>query len=365
MNNRIRVFIVDDSGFVVISVKKKLETDPDIEVVGSARDGKEAIEKIRVLKPDVITMDVVMPEMDGLAVLEQVMAWQPTPVVMLSALTNEGAETTVSALELGAVDYFLKPSILRPAGDDETGETLIEKVKRAATSKLKPCAVISKPRTAEQKKETALKAPPFSPHKFPVIVIGSSTGGPRALMELIPNLPKDFPAAILVVQHMPPLFTKSLSERLNQAAQIRVMEACAGSTIEPGQVLLAPGSYHMVAVKGNRIILNQDPTVHGVRPAIDVTMKSAVEVYGDNLLGIVLTGMGSDGAIGASQIKAAGGKVIVEDESTCAVYGMPQCIVKAGNADKVLPIHQIAPELIQMYCDDRQSTSRSLVYERN
>jgi len=359
MKNKIRAFVVDDSGFVVASVTKKLESDPDIEVIGSARDGKEAIEKIRILRPDVITLDVVMPEMDGLTVLEQIMAWQPTPVVMLSALTSEGAETTIKALELGAVDFFLKPSILRPAGNDETGESLIEKVKRAATSNLKPCVITPGPRLTVHNKETGSKSGSPLSNKFPVVIIGSSTGGPRALMQVIPVLPKNFPAAILIVQHMPPLFTKSLSERLNQASQIRVMEACEGSTIEPGQALMAPGSYHMTAVRGNRVTLNQDPPVHGVRPAIDVTMKSAVEVYHDNLLGVVLTGMGSDGAIGASQIKAAGGKVIVEDESTCAVYGMPQCIVKAGNADKILPIQQIAPELIQIYCDNPQTTARS------
>jgi len=360
MNNKIRAFVVDDSGFVVASVTKKLVSDPAIEVVGSARDGKEAIEKIRALKPDVITLDVVMPVMDGLAVLEQLMTWQPTPVVMLSALTSEGAETTIKALELGAVDFFLKPSLLRPTGNDEIGETLIEKVKRAATSKLKPYSPVVKPKVVAQNKDTVpVKSAPLSSHKFPVIVIGSSTGGPRALMQVIPNLPKDFPAAILMVQHMPPLFTKSLAERLSGASQIKVMEAVNGSQIEPGQALLAPGSYHMVPVRGNRITLHQEPPVHGVRPAIDVTMMAAVEVYRENIMGVVLTGMGSDGAIGAAQIKAAGGKVIVEDESTCAVYGMPQVIVKAGNADKVLPIHEIAAELIQIYCGNAQPALRS------
>jgi two-component system chemotaxis response regulator CheB len=357
--SKIRAFVVDDSGFVIASVTKKLSTDPDIEVVGSARDGKEAIEKIRTLKPDVITLDVVMPVMDGLAVLEQLMTWQPTPVVMLSALTSEGAETTIKALELGAVDFFLKPSLLRPTGNDETGETLIEKVKRAAASKLKPYSPAAKPKITISNKDAAAKSPVSSGQKFPVIVIGSSTGGPRALMQIIPNLPKDFPAAILMVQHMPPLFTKSLAERLSGASQIKVMEAVNGSQIEPGQALLAPGSYHMVPVRGNRITLTQDPPVHGVRPAIDVTMKAAVEVYGNSLMGVVLTGMGSDGAIGASQIKAVGGKVIVEDESTCAVYGMPQVIVKAGNADKILPIHEIAAELIQIYCGNAQPAVRS------
>jgi two-component system, chemotaxis family, protein-glutamate methylesterase/glutaminase len=359
MDNKIKVFIVDDSGFVVASVKKKLGTDPDIEVVGSANDGKEAIVKIRTLKPDVITLDIIMPEMNGLDLLEQIMTWQPTPVVMLSALTSEGAETTIKALELGAVDFFLKPSILRPLGNDETSDTLIEKVKRAAASNFKPHAVFPKLEMTERNKETNLKTFEDPSITFPVVVIGSSTGGPRALMSLIPKLPGDFPAAILIVQHMPPIFTKSLAERLNQASQIQVMEACAGSVIEPGRALLAPGGYHMLAVKGNRIALNQEPTVHGVRPAIDIMMKSAVEVYGGNILGIVLTGMGYDGTAGAAQIKAAGGKVIAEDESTCAVFGMPQSVIKAGKYDKILPVDRIASELIQIYCNPPKSVTRS------
>ena len=363
MENRIRAFIVDDSGFVIASVKKKLEADPEIEVVGSARDGKEAIEKIRTLRPDVITLDVIMPEMDGLAVLEQVMAWQPTPVVMLSALTSEGAETTIRALELGAADFFLKPSILHPTGNDATGDTLIEKVKRAATSKMKPFGMTQPTQITRQVRKTVSNGLHLPPQKCPVIVIGSSTGGPLALMQLIPALPKDFPAAILIVQHMPPLFTKSLSERLCHASQIKVEEACDGSTIEAGQALLAPGSYHMVAGKGNCVMLNQAPPVLGVRPSIDVTMKSVVEVNDTPVLGVVLTGMGSDGTLGASYIKAAGGKIIAQDESTCAVYGMPQSVVKAGYADKVLPLPQIAPEVIQMYCGNSQPNSRSLCYE--
>jgi two-component system, chemotaxis family, protein-glutamate methylesterase/glutaminase len=303
--------------------------------------------------------------MNGLDVLEQIMAWQPTPVIMLSALTSEGAETTVRALELGAVDFFLKPSLLRPTGNDETGDTLIDKVKRAAISQLKPFAKIQRPKIMVMNKETDSKALPLSSHKFPVIVIGSSTGGPRALMQVIPVLPNDFPAAILIVQHMPPLFTKSLAERLSQASQIKVIEACDGSKIEVGQALLAPGSYHMVATKGNRISLNQDPPVQGVRPSIDVTMKSVAENYDSPLLGVVLTGMGSDGTMGASYIKKTGGKIIAEDESTCAVYGMPQSIIKSGYADKVLPIHEIAPELIQMYYNSQPDVSRSLYYERS
>jgi two-component system chemotaxis response regulator CheB len=287
------------------------------------------------------------------------MAWQPTPVVMLSALTSEGAEITVKALELGAADFFLKPSILRPLGTEETGDTLVEKVKRVARAKLKPFNFSPRPEISAQRVITQQRSQPGEPGKFPVIVIGSSTGGPRALMEIIPALPKDFPAAILMVQHMPPIFTKSLAERLSNASHIKVMEACSGCAIEPGQALMAPGNYHMIPVNGNRVTLNQEPTVHGVRPAIDVTMLAAVDVYHENLLGVVLTGMGSDGTKGAAKIKANGGKVIAEDESTCAVYGMPQCVIKGGFADKILPIDQIAPELIRMYCGVQEMAARS------
>jgi two-component system chemotaxis response regulator CheB len=350
MKNRIRTLVVDDSGFVVSTVTKRLETDPEIEVVGSARDGKEALNKIQNLKPDVITLDVVMPEMDGLAVLEHIMAEQPTPVIMLSALTSEGAETTIRALELGAVDFFLKPSMLRPIGNDEVSDTLVEKVKRAAGLKIKPFASTHKPLMAIQNKGSGQKEVTLPADKCFIIVIGSSTGGPRALMQLIPALPKDFPAAILVVQHMPPLFTKSLAERLDHSSQIKVLEASSGSLIMAGQVLLAPGGYHMVASKGARVTLNQDPPVLGVRPSIDITMKSVAEAYNASSVGVILTGMGSDGTLGASYIKAAGGIILAEDQSTCAVYGMPQSVVKFGYADQILPLPQIAPQLIQMCC---------------
>lgn len=356
MKKRIRAFVVDDSGFVVATVTRRLEADPEIEVVGSARDGKEAIEKIQDLKPDVITLDVVMPEMDGLAVLEHLMAEQPTPVIMLSALTSEGAETTVKALEMGAVDFFLKPSTLHPAGNDEAGDTLIDKVKRAAGVKVKNTGVLPAPADAVRKKEYAVKR---ASDKSAVVIIGSSTGGPRALMQVVPLLPKDFPAAVLIVQHMPPLFTKSLAERLDQASQIHVQEACSGVAIEAGQALLAPGNYHMIATRGNRVRLTQDPPVCGLRPSIDVTMKSVVDVYDVPLIGVILTGMGSDGTIGASCIKAVGGEIIVEHESTCAVYGMPQSVVKAGYVDKILPVHRIASQLVRM-CPANSRSSREV-----
>ncbi|MBN1368579.1 MAG: chemotaxis response regulator protein-glutamate methylesterase [Dehalococcoidales bacterium] len=365
MKDKIRAFVVDDSSFVVMSIIKKLQTDSEIEVIGSAHNGREALDKIRVLKPDVITLDVIMPEMDGLTALKHIMSEIPTPVIMLSALTSEGAETTIKALELGAVDFFLKPSALRPTGGDETGDNLIEKIKRAAKSKTGHFTIIKSPVIKQIGETTSTKRSLRPGNDYPVIIIGSSTGGPRALMQVIPFLPKDFPAAVLIVQHMPPLFTKSLADRLNQASQIPVAEAADGNIVEASHVFMAPGGYHMVVTKGNRIRLNQNPPVLGVRPCIDITMKSVADVYGALSIGVVLTGMGTDGTLGTSSIKATGGKTIVQNEVTCAVYGMPQSVVKAGLADKVLHIDRIANELIQMCCSSLNNTVKEHCNERN
>lgn len=345
MAEKIRVLVVDDSGFVVASVTRKLQADPAIEVVGSARNGIEAIEKVKSLAPDVVTLDVVMPEMDGLTALGHIMAECPTPVVMLSALTSENAETTIRALEIGAVDFFLKPSAVRPDGEGTADDTLTAKVKMAAKVDVRPRMPAAVPGNgAHQDRKAPAVHVPFSK----LVVIGSSTGGPRALMQLIPALPADIPAAILVVQHMPPVFTRSLSERLNQASQIKVSEAQEGSRISRGQALLAPGDYHMVIGDGGRIILNQNPPVQGVRPSVDVTMRSVAEVYRGACVGVVLTGMGSDGTDGASRIKAAGGRILAQDEATSAIYGMPMSVARAGHADKILPLPEIAAEIVKV-----------------
>jgi two-component system chemotaxis response regulator CheB len=335
--NKVRVLVVDDSGYVIAVVSKRLSNDPDIEVIGSALNGKEAVEKVKSLKPDVVTMDIVMPEMDGIAALEKIMAECPTPVVMLSALTSENAATTIRALELGAVDYYLKPSSIRPVGGAAAGDTLAEKIKAAAKYHIngkENIAEISK--VAQQRKE----ARDNSFHKL--VVIGASTGGPRALMTVIPAIPADIPAAYLIVQHMPPLFTRSLAERLAQVSQIEVAEARDGDELCRGVALLAPGNFHMVVDGGKKIVLNQEPTVLGVRPSLNVTMKSAANAFGKSVLGVVLTGMGSDGTEGALRIKKLGGKVIAQDESTCTVFGMPQSVIKAGCADKIFPLSRIA-----------------------
>ncbi|MDY6892690.1 MAG: chemotaxis response regulator protein-glutamate methylesterase [Chloroflexota bacterium] len=358
MEHKTRLLIVDDSAYVRSTLAKKLGCDPEIEIVGYAQDGIEAVEKTAILKPDVITMDVVMPRMDGITALERIMLECPTPVVMLSALTAEGAESTIKALAMGAVDFFLKHSVASPAGHEETTQELIHKIKGAAGVTISRRKIIAKPRPAHQQIHKPAVRSSSSINR--VVIIGSSTGGPQALCELIPALSASIPAPILIVQHMPEGFTRSLADRLNQISEITVKEAQSGDLIWPGQALLAPGGYHMIIAKNGKIGLDKGPTECGVRPSVNITMESVARVYGNSSLGVVLTGMGSDGTRGATLIKAAGGNVIVEDKSTCAIYGMPGSVVEAGAADKVLPLHMMAREITRT-CGkkaDRHSTVR-------
>ncbi len=345
MQKKIRVLVVDDSKYVVVTVTKKLQSDPEIEVVGSAGNGIEAVEKVKSLRPDVVTMDIIMPEMDGITALQKIMAECPTPVIMLSALTSENAAPTIKALELGAVDFYLKPSAIRPVNTAAEDNELAAKIKTAAASNISR-------KSSEQEipagapaaaKQDAEKRTKFNK----LVVIGSSTGGPRALMQVVPYIPADIPAAILIVQHMPPVFTRSLAERMAQASKIEVMEAREGDMILRGRALLAPGDFHMVMNDKHNIVLNQEPPSLGVRPSVDHTMKSAAYVFGHSVLGVVLTGMGMDGTLGSSIIKAKGGKIFAQDEATCAVYGMPQSVAKAGCVDKVYPIQKMAQKIAE------------------
>ncbi|MFQ6027965.1 MAG: chemotaxis response regulator protein-glutamate methylesterase [Dehalococcoidia bacterium] len=345
--DRIRVLVVDDSAFARSVISKKLESDPDLEVVGFARDGVEALEQVKALRPNVVTLDVTMPRMDGLLALELIMDAYPTPVVMLSALTSEHSQTTIEALELGAVDFFLKPSALSGASFDGAMAELVDKIKVVSTvngARLKNIANWNRDHRIKAK-----ASPPARTGRMNrVIVLGASTGGPRALAELLPALPKDLPAPILLVQHMPPTFTKSLAQRLNQASDLEVKEAEAGDKVRAGQVLLAPGGYHLMVTKDDEIALNEDPFECGVRPSVNVTMQSAAQTYGKLVLGVVLTGMGNDGTRGSALIRATGGQVLVEDESTCAIFGMPRSIIESGNADRVVPLPDLAQEIIQL-----------------
>ena len=345
MKERVRVLVVDDSVFARNAITKSLETDPEIEVVGTASDGINAVEQVKALKPDVVTLDVSMPRMDGLAALNQIMSECPTPVVMLSALTGQNTHTTVEALEKGAIDFFLKASTLNPASRNGEASELLAKVKIAAKVPVARLLTASKTRLIQagnRRVRTSKNA------RRKILVIGSSTGGPKALAELMPQLPADLPAAILMVQHMPAEFTRSLAERLDHTSEIRVREAKKGDSVEYGTALMAPGGYHMVVKNSGAIDLNQGPMICGVRPSVDVIMKSVAERYGNICLGVILTGMGSDGTEGARQIRLQGGKVAAEHESTCAVYGMPRSVIESGNADTVAPLHGLADEIIKM-----------------
>ncbi len=342
MSVSIRVLIVDDTAFIRYNLAKYLEADPAITVVGNARDGFDALSQIKALKPDVVILDVEMPRMDGLTALKRIMVECPTPVVMFSALTKQGAHTTIRALMRGAFDFVAKPDA---RVDIRTViEELSEKIKAAVgmrRSMLRPSKTVSVTLPVRRGLQ------PFKRGK-PLVIIGTSTGGPRALQQVLSDLPANLPAAILVVQHMPPDFTRSLAQRLNETSSLIVQEAADGDRLARGLVLLAPGDFHLCLKGIRQVALDKGPSRNHVRPSVDVTMESAVEYHGANVIGVVMTGMGSDGTAGASQIKAKGGKVIAEHESTSVVYGMPGSVVKAGLADRVVPLPKIAATLMEL-----------------
>lgn len=342
MDNPIRVLVVDDSPFMRMTIARYLERDQAIVVVDRAADGVEAVEKVGRLKPDVVTMDVEMPRMDGLAALKQIMAENPTPVVMLSALTQRGAGTTIRALMRGAVDFVQKPG----AGLDlrtVMGE-LITKVKVAGG--VRPASTQECQPDRDPVVEKAGPRPFRSGDRL--IVIGASTGGPRAVAEVLTRLPSDLGAAVVVVQHMPAGFTRSFAERLDARTSLSVHEAIGGDRLARGLALVAPGDYHLRLKGKGRVVLDQGAQVNHVRPAVDVTMESAAKQYGPAVVGVILTGMGIDGTKGAGRIRSAGGMVIAEDESTSVVYGMPRSVAEAGEVDRVVPLPRVAEVLVEL-----------------
>jgi len=348
---KVRVMVVDDSAFMRKVISDILLTDSQIEVIGTARNGVDAWEKIKKNKPDVITLDVEMPEMDGLQLLEKLMQENPLPVVMLSTLTRDGTDATIKALSLGAVDFIPKPSGSISLDINKVKEDLISKVKIAAKSiPHRTKLVINKPVfiKTESNKNVAPPIKIVEKNVEKIIAIGTSTGGPRALQEVLPKLPADLSAAVLVVQHMPKGFTHSLAQRLNQQGKLRVKEAQEGDKLENGLALLAPGGLHMVMEKNGTVSLNLEPPVQGVRPAVDVLFKSIAQNFTGKVISVIMTGMGKDGTEGVTALKALGTKTIAEDQSTCVVYGMPKSVVDKGLADKVVPLSQIAEEIVKM-----------------
>jgi two-component system chemotaxis response regulator CheB len=359
----IRILVVDDSVVIRKLVSDTLSKEATFEVVGTAGDGRIALAKISQLHPDLVTLDIEMPVMNGLETLAEIRKTdQRIPVVMFSTLTERGAAATLEALSLGASDYATKPSNTgSPAvAIEQIRAELIPKIKELCSAQLGTSASPSAAPTKTVMAPAAhLTVRPRKPgRRIEIVAIGASTGGPNALAHVIPLVPKDFPVPIVVVQHMPPIFTRFLAERLADRSEIRVEEGHAGGALEPGKAWIAPGNYHMTVSRTaneRRLKLNQDAPEHSCRPAVDVLFRSVAEAYGGGVLGVVMTGMGSDGVLGAQRIHAAGGEVIVQDQATSVVWGMPGLVQAAGEADGVFPLGELAGEITRRVAQSRST----------
>lgn len=344
---KVKVLIVDDSAFMRKILTDILSDTHKIEVVGTAKNGEDALKQISILKPDIVTLDVEMPVMDGITALKHIVEQYSIPVVMLSSLTQEGADLTIKALELGAVDFITKPTSIFKINTEEIKAELIDKVIGASKVSVSKVAKINrivqpiKHRTTQQKSQRIKN----------IIAIGTSTGGPRALQSVVPIIPSDIEAAVLIVQHMPVGFTKSLAERLNSMSEIDIKEAEDGDILEPGCGYLAPGGYQMEVVrKGNNYVLRLDDSkiVTGHRPSVDAMLYSIVDQNIKNTVAVIMTGMGSDGADGLVKLKDNGKvKIIAQDEESCVVYGMPGSAVKNNSVDIVVPLNKITDEIMK------------------
>lgn len=344
--SKIRVLIVDDSAVIRKLLEKIFSSAPDIEVVGTATDPYIARDKLVQLKPDVMTLDVEMPRMDGISFLEKVMQHFPTRTIIFSSLAKTGSETYFRAMEAGAIEILEKPSIDVSTGLESLSKTILESVRAVAKAKIIP---VKAPKLAanhgDKPKNTSLAR---TTHQ--VVAVASSTGGTEALKVFLAGMPADIPGT-LIVQHMPPGFTKSFAENLNKMFPFEVKEAQEGDQVVPGRVLLAPGNFHMELTRSGAyyyVKLHQEAPMHSVRPAADYLMKSVAKFVGKNALGVVLTGMGKDGAEGLLEMKKAGAHTIAQNEDTCVVYGMPAAAVNLGAADKVLPLDKISGEILSV-----------------
>lgn len=368
MDKKIKLLVVDDSAFMRKAMEMMLADVPDIEIVGTAKNGAECIEQIKLLNPDVVTLDIEMPVMDGLTALRIIMKETPLPVIMLSSLTTDGAEATMEALNIGAVDFIPKQMSFVSLEIVKIKDDLVEKIRYFAANKMallrkifnnKPLVRPTAPVADKIEKNVLPNKEVVKPQQnqderplrirngTEIVVIGSSTGGPAALQKVIPLLPANFPLPVLLVQHMPPAFTKSLADRLNSLSMVTVSEAVDGDVLKPGCVYISPGNKHMVVKTKGKITLSDTPagTLH--KPSVDVMMNSVFEVYGKNVLAVIMTGMGQDGTIALEKLAKAGAYVIGQDEESCVVYGMPKRPNENGFSKVIAPVDKITDEIVR------------------
>jgi two-component system chemotaxis response regulator CheB len=353
MSDRIKVLVVDDSALMRKLIPTILARDSAIEVVGTAMDGAFALKKIEELKPDVVTLDLEMPRMDGMETLRLIMKSAPVPVILFSTHSKEGAYSTFKALALGAVDFVAKPQDAAVGHLDTIADELIAKIKVAkrAGHRLPQPVVIETPQVL--KKRTGPALPPNR-----IIAIGISTGGPNALQFMLAQLPADFPSSILIVQHMPEGFTEMFAKRLDECCALDVQEARSGDLLLAGRVLLCPGNRHMMVrrmPRGDMVVLTDAPPVNGHRPSVDVLFHSVAQEFSLMTVGVLMTGMGEDGAAGLGAIKAAGGMTIAQSEESCIVSGMPRAAIAKGYANRIVSLDSMSAYLISQYGVDRSN----------
>lgn len=372
MVQKVSVMVVDDSALMRKMISDMINMEDDMEVIAIARNGEDLLEKLKKQVPDVITLDIEMPKMNGIEALKKIMELKiPAKVVMISSLTQDGAEETMECLENGAIDFVPKPSGSISLNINVVREILISKIrgirfvrknssisntkdvdtKEGKTREIHRVSTVLKIRERDSMPK-AIRSKEIGNKKISAIVMGASTGGPKALFNVITNLPEKLGVPILVVQHMPEGFTKAFAERLDKFSKVKVVEAREGMSIEKDVVYIAPGGKHMEISRNKTITLNLEPPMWGVRPAVDKLFISGAKVYGENLLGIILTGMGRDGADGIVEVKKAGGATISEDESTCIIYGMPKAAYDTNMIDEVIPLYDISKRIANIVLGD-------------
>ena len=353
MSERVRVLVVDDSALMRKLIPNILARDPMIDVVGTAMDGAFALKKIEELQPDVVTLDLEMPRMDGMETLRLIMRRAPLPVILVSTHSKEGAYATFKALALGAIDFVAKPKEASSGHLDAIASQLIEKIKvakRAAGTRLSSQSLQESPKAVKKSARVAALAPNR------IIAIGVSTGGPNALQFVLSQIPADFAGSLLIVQHMPEGFTEMFARRLDECCALEVQEAKSGDLLLAGRALICPGNRHMMVrrmPRGDMAVLSDSPHVNGHRPSVDVLFHSLAQEFGPMAVGVLMTGMGEDGAEGLGAIKAAGGPTVAQSEETCVVPGMPRAAIVKGYANRIIPLDSIGAHLVTQYGGDR------------